>query len=168
MILHSLVENAFISKTKVDYVELQNKYLEDRDFETDDCPVCFENLVDRFTGKCGHKVCIYCLKNLIKTQRSALVCPVCRDDWCCYNVVEEGERYVNTEEDIDDLQQQEEETLLLDNINLPLLQEILNLNNMLEFGYFDGIKCKSNQNLRWSLEDFAIVDTNLNLIYENI
>lgn len=115
----------------VDYADLSQMHSTEKDYDEKECPCCFESLTEDplleggFLGKCGHCVCVGCLKSLINTQRSHLVCPMCRDDWECYYVVasEVGEEY--TEEDIEALRDDDNFDTLGDIIDLVSLREYL-------------------------------------------
>jgi len=162
-ICNAIIKGVVKPPNEVDYKDLTETHRTEKDFDEEECPCCFEKLAEDpmleggFLGKCGHCVCVGCLKNLIKSQHSNLVCPMCRDDWSCYNVkeVEGGEEY-----DLDDIEEMKE------NENYDLLLEIVDITELRDylvcyFGWGDilgenhGVECDYTP-FYWSLDDYAI------------
>ena len=73
--------------------------------ESDDCPVCFETLDENLVGKCGHQICIPCLKRISKSNNVS--CPLCRQSYEEMGNIIIGYNYLDTEQ-IEDLQSTDE------------------------------------------------------------
>jgi len=162
-IINNLKEGAVKEPFALDYAELADNHKTEKDFNEEECPCCFEPLKDDpiveggFLGKCGHCVCVGCLKGLVKSQHSNLVCPMCRDDWECYNVsnIEEGEEY--TLDDIDEMKSNEEWEKLLEIVDIAGLREHIATYN----GYDDILGEEQGYQVQdglfyYSIDEYAI------------
>ncbi|CAG7724480.1 unnamed protein product [Allacma fusca] len=77
---------------------------QDRDFETDysqikeileeyRCPICMEILVNTSVISCGHRFCLYCIKQWFHHSHPKRFCPVCRKN--CVYYQDDGDTDIN-------------------------------------------------------------------------
>jgi len=168
-LLNNIKEGITKEAVSVDYADLAETHSTEKDFNETECPCCFESLAEDpimeggFLGKCGHCVCVGCLKSLINTQRSHMVCPMCRDDWGCYNVVE-NEKGEYTLDDMEELREEENFDLLLEIIDIVALREYI----VCYYGW-DNI-LGEEQGLQTEYSDYyhSISDYTITVVNENI
>lgn len=103
--LSSINRNILLEYIDEDYItEMENHLIESDEndgceepevepklFECESCPICFEELEDKFIPKCGHPVCLDCKENIDK-------CPTCRASYkITSNYYEEAKEWVVAE-----------------------------------------------------------------------
>ena len=162
-IWNSIKDGVIKPQNAVDYKDLTETHRTEKDFDEEECPCCFERLAEDpiveggFLGKCGHCVCVGCLKGLINSQHSNLVCPMCRDDWSCYNVKEVADAEEYEYDDVEEMKLNENFELLLEIVDINELRDYL----VAYYGWGDilgdnqGHYCDYNS-FYFSLDDYAI------------
>lgn len=121
-----LKENVFKPANTVDYKDLCEDHKTDKDYNETECSCCFNELKDDpileggFLAKCGHCVCVSCLKTMVKSMPQ-LSCPICRDNWECYQHPEVAENEEYEEDDIEELKENPDWgwDILLDIVDIP-------------------------------------------------
>ena len=168
---HSLYSNikpnVFKPANTVNYSDLCEDNKTDKDYNETECSCCFNELKDDplleggFLAKCGHCVCVSCLKNMIKSMPE-LSCPICRDNWECYQHPDVAENEEYETDDIDELKDNPDWgwDILLEIVDLPdLIDHIVNYygwNDILGEG--NGLDIPGDDTHRYSVGDWGIKD----------
>lgn len=54
--------------------------------DDEECPICYENVVDYTSEKCNHKFCKKCINSWLKTHHTCPMCRAClKDTFYFYN-----------------------------------------------------------------------------------
>jgi len=168
-LLNNIREGITKEAMSVDYADLAETHTTEKDFNETECPCCFEPLAEDpvmeggFLGKCGHCVCVGCLKSLINTQRSHMVCPMCRDDWECYNVVE-NEKGEYTIDDMEALREDENYDVLLEIIDIVGLREYLSS----YYGWEEILGEEQGMQTEYNDYYYSVSDYTITVVSENI